>query len=184
MENLPQKKEKLLIEELIAEKSKLELIRSFSNLTIKNIIENKTPSIGQLKKQHGFVRIENALTIICNDLNDSFENELSTNSIDELVVELSTGLNNNLTLEDVYLAFKELKYNNSHGKITLNKILKAISNHFNEKINMAEQISLSEHLAYKEQRKHEDLSSIVKEAHHIAKAMYLSGQLKPIKPKK
>ena len=178
MENLPQKKEKLLLEAIIEKSSKIELIKSFSSLSLDKIVKETKPSIGMLAKQYGEEVIQNAVGVVISDLNESFNGDLSKNNIQELIAELTTGFNRNITLEGIFITCRELKYKNDTMKITLNKLLKAFANHQEEVMQLAMKHNYSKHLSVKESRDRPTQSAIEKQANQMAISMHLTGKLK------
>ncbi|MDT8412682.1 MAG: hypothetical protein RQ875_09490 [Vicingaceae bacterium] len=125
--------------------SKTELMRQFNGISLPAILEGDYPTVGKLSKMYGVEKLEKVIKVLVLDLSTAFEGELSKVA-DELAVEIST-THYNLTLEDVYLVFKQLKATPVYGKLTQNKVLAAINKHWEERIAAAEHINYNKHLA-------------------------------------
>jgi hypothetical protein len=165
------------VEAIIEKSSKIELIKQFSNLSIEKIVKEKTPSIGMLAKQYGEEVMQNVIGVVISDLNESFNGDLSRSNIEELIAEITTGFNRNITLEGIFITCKNLKYKNDTMKITLSKVLKAVINHHEEVMQLAMKLNYSDHLSKKESRDRPTQSAIDKEADRMARNMYLTGKL-------
>lgn len=163
---------------ITAKSSKLELIRQYNNISVSSIIQQKPPSIAALKKQHGHEIVENCVAVIVADLNTSFSGELSTEQVEEIVAELTSGFNVNHSLESIYLACKKIKYSTDY-KLTIPKILKMASQTFDEISDAVANNNYNQHLATKftdvretkaeRNKKNSDALSIAKVWHEINK---------------
>lgn len=141
------------------------------------------PSIGALKRTHGASTIENCVGVLIEDLNGSFGGDLSQSQMEELIAEITTGFNQNISLEGVYLAFKEVKYTQNFGKLNVNKVLKIVADQLDKACNYAGVLSHNKHLAIKESCSDVERNSVInKAANKMAKEMYDAGKLKTIKP--
>lgn len=134
---------------ITAKASKLELIRHYNGLTLSKIVENKYTSIAALSQQYGVDKIEQCLCVLVADLNTTFEGELSKENIEELAIEISTGITRNHSLESIYWALNQLKSQDIYGKLTVNKILKQVSQAFDELSNAIAKENYNKHLAIK-----------------------------------
>jgi hypothetical protein len=134
---------------ITAKTSKLELIRSFSSLTLTNIVKESYPSIGELARRHGNEKIEKCVCVLVADLNEAFSGELTTSNIEEIAVEATSGLLKNHSLESIYWTFKNLKTADIYGKLTVNKVLKAIMESFDQISNAVATENYNRHLATK-----------------------------------
>lgn len=173
-----------MVESILQKKNKVELIRSYSSLSISKISELGCTSLNGLKREYGLEKVEIFIDVILTDLNSSFDNDLDKNQIAEIIAELTTGFNANISLEGIYLTCRELKYNNTHGKLTLNKVLKALTKHLKDYVDHNESKNYNRHLSQKENPNVGRLSAKDTESHQIANAMYATGMLKPKKTKK
>jgi len=129
--------------------SKIDLIRSFGGLTLSKILESGYPTLGALKRVHGIERIETITSILFLDLNSSFGDELSPEHVQEISAELTSSNLINLSLEDIYFVCRLIKTSENYGKLTVNKVLKTLSSHFEKRIKKAGEISLNSHLSQK-----------------------------------
>lgn len=130
--------------------SKFDMIRVFSNLTLSTIVENKYPTVGSLLRNYGTEKVEKVVSIMLNDLSESFKGVLNTTDVEELTVEITSSIYRNLSLEDIYLVCRNVKKSKLHGKLDQNKFLNALDNHLNERTDKIAQKSLNTHLSTKE----------------------------------
>lgn len=172
------------VDSLLQKKTKLELIRTYSNLSIEKISESGCRNLHGLKREYGLEKVEVFVEVILNDLNSSFDGDLEKNQISEIIVEITSGFNANISLEGIYLACRELKYNNTHGKITVNKVLKQLTKHLNDYVAYNETKNYNRYLSQKENPNENRSSAKDMEVHQIANAMYSAGLMKPKKPRK
>lgn len=170
-------KHKPTVMQMFLEKaSKTDLMRTFNALSIEKIISDGYPSLGALNRTYGVDKTEKVLTVLVLDLTTAFEGEL-VKQAEELAFEISTQ-HRNLCLEDIYLVFKQLKSTPIYGKLTQNKVLVALNNHFDDKINKADRISYEKHLATKQPfgERTNKMSEIAK--HKEAFNQYINQKLK------
>jgi hypothetical protein len=129
--------------------SKLEIIRHFASLTPEKIVAASFPSLGEYKRREkarieaedshlssseidtrANEKVEQLLKMLVLDLSASFNNCIKEHEAEEIAVEImSSQLTRCMSPEDVYYALRQLKINNTHGTISINKILKAIVEH-------------------------------------------------------
>jgi len=129
--------------------SKLELIERFSRLSTAQIIRSRYPSIAELRMQYGNEKTTKLAMVLVHDLNHSFSGEMDENQIEEIGAELCGSLLKNVSLEDVYLAFRNLKIADVYGKLTVNKCLKALEKQLKERTDQIAEKNYNEHLANK-----------------------------------
>lgn len=135
--------------QMISEKtSKIELIERYGTLTVKQIINEKPPSIAALERNNGKQAVKNAMAVIVADLNQSFGGDISKDDIMEVVTEIRTGLTCNISLEDLYLVCQKIKTSSTY-KLKVPTILKAVTDHFNEKTNQIANDNYNKHLSMK-----------------------------------
>ena len=132
---------------MLEKASKTDLVRQFNNITLPAILEGNYPVIGGLKREHGLEKVEKVVKIMILDLSTAFGDELNAVA-DELAIEISS-LHYNLTLEDIYLVFKQLKATPIYGKMTQNKLLVALDKYWNERMDAAANINYRKHLEKK-----------------------------------
>ncbi len=164
--------------QLISEQSsKLEIIRAFSHLTLRKILETSTPtSIGELRKIHGIEKTEAAIGVLVSDLNSSFEGTLTEDNILELIAECTSGFLLNLPLEAIYVAFRELKTSDIKYKLTFNQVLRKINKTWNEYSDVAQEINLNKHLQTKYYDPRMEENEVNKQAYKMAKNWNLNRQ--------
>lgn len=165
--------------EMISEKaSKVDLIRSFNNLTLAKTVSGHYPTISQINKEHGVEKTETLLQIIVSDLSASFNGDLSIEDSKEISATINTGILKNMTLEDVYLVCQQIKRTPSYGKLTLNKVMVALDKHIDERLNLIAEKNRNNHLAQKfiEPRKADQEKKKMREA----KNWHISKQIKTL----
>lgn len=159
---------------ILDNKSKLDLIRTFSKLTPKLILENKYPSLSKLRRQYDAEKIETATKILLFELSSSLKGELNEEEIEELNVELNSGYLLNLSLEDIYYTLRQIKRSNNTRKLSVSKVLNAIETQFENRSKLGAELSLNHHLA----NKHTGMADTTameqeKKKHKEAKEFYL-----------
>jgi hypothetical protein len=167
-------------------KSKLDLIRAFSSLTLEKILQANYPTLGSLKRAYGDEKVETVVSIILHDLSSSFKGVFNESDVTELTAEIANTVYRNLSLEDVYMVCYQLKRSYLHGKLDQNKFLNAIDKHFNNRLEAIERKNYNEHLATKttgDKRSGDPDKKAMKDAKkwyidHLSK----TGQLKPTTP--
>lgn len=151
MEDLPSKQgdKQGMYQMITAKTSKTDLIRQFNGLTLPIIVKERFPSIGELARHYGQEQLEKCICVLTADLNESFEGELSKENIEELAVEISSGLTRNHSLESIYWTFRKIKASDVFGKLTVNKVLKAIDKSLEELSNAISNENYNQHLSLK-----------------------------------
>lgn len=129
--------------------SKIEMIRTFGNLSLPQIIEKDFPSIGDLKRKYDLQKTEAAIGILMFDLSAAFEGVLSKDDVEEICAEITSGILGNLTLEDLFLVCRKIKTSKQFGKLTINKVLAAVNKHWETRLETAERYSTSHNSALK-----------------------------------
>lgn len=128
--------------------SKIELIRTYSSLSLKKVVDYKFPSIGTLCRTSGSDMVRTATGVILADLSSSFRGELSTDEIEELIEEVHGGLLRNITLEGLWLCCRQLKGSEVRGKLSVNKVLTALNKHLDDVTDLHEIKSKNDHLQH------------------------------------
>jgi len=163
--------------QMISEKaSKLELIERFGHLNLKEIVHQEYPTIGSLERMHGKDSTENAMAVIVADLSSSFSGDLDKNDIMEIVTEVRSGLNRNITLEGLYLVCQELKRSGIF-KLRLNHVLKAFESHLNEQMKAYELKNYNQHLATKASAERTKTNPFQDPAYKKIKAERMASQM-------
>lgn len=132
--------------------SKHDLIRTFSGLTMNKIIDKQYPSIAQLKRYYHPEKVEKVTAIILSDLSGTFNGALDDDSVKEISVEITATMLANLSLEDVFVVCRNIKFSKVFGKLDTNKTLTAMKNYMDEKTEAIGMRSHSDHLAKKPPR--------------------------------
>lgn len=113
--------------------TKIDLIRKFSILTPELIVKNQYPAICTLCRSHSQEQVEEILILLVDDLSKSFDSALDGESIKEVAIEISSSTFRNLSLEDIFYAFRQIKMAKNYGKLNLNKILKSLQEQLNKR---------------------------------------------------
>lgn len=129
--------------------SKTDIIRTFGKLSMKQILTSDYPTVGQLKRYYPIEKVEQVMSIIFLDLSASFEGALNQDECAEISIEVSSSILTNLSIEDLYFTCRKIKSSKVFGKLTINKVLCALNDHFEERINEAGKHSYNEHLSQK-----------------------------------
>lgn len=166
---------------ITAKSSKIELMRAFNQLTVSKIVSDDFPRVGELSRAYGNEVVEQCIAVLVADLSESFNGDLTKDNIDEIAVEINTGILRNHSLESIYLALKRTKTQDIYGKLTVNKVLKELHKTFDEISDAVMLKNYNNHLALKhheprptatEQRKQQsELLSIAKTALEIEKTL-------------
>lgn len=162
---------------------KVDLIRSFSNLSIHQIVEQRYPSISKLSQQYGIEKTEKVVQVLVLDLASAFDSELGDDQVAEISAELTSGLNRSMSMEDIYLICREIKTSSSFGKLTVNKVLTAARKHLEAKTKAAADYSLNKHLSNKhiDRTRLEDEQQYKDELHKVNLEHYTSNMEKKSK---
>jgi hypothetical protein len=112
------------------------------------LISDKPTTIGACVRSHNMVKVEKALNVLVFDLAASFEVEFNQNQVDEIVAEITSGVLINLSFEDVYFVFRQMKFSDTYGKLNLNKILKSLEQHLDERSKIITKENHSRHLSF------------------------------------
>jgi|GEM_PF-2666187 len=142
-------KQKTVFDMVTSKANKVELIRTFGDLSLSKILKHDFPTIGQLKKIHGLEKIEVISSLLISDLSASFDRALDSDQIMEITVEITSSNLRNLTLEDLYLVCRTIKSTDSFGKLTINKVLKSLTKHYEKRIERAGELSYNNHISGK-----------------------------------
>jgi len=145
-----QKVKPAVFQKVLEKASKRDLIRQFGTLSVQSIIKDEYPTIGQLKRTYPVKQLEKVCSVILADLSESFNGELEDDDIEEISAELnSTMIFLNLTIEDVFLACRDIKSSDTFGKLSVNKVLSAFKKHFDKRSNLIQNKNENEHLSHK-----------------------------------
>lgn len=129
--------------------SKIEMIRTFGKLSLMKIIELDYPSVGDLKRSHGVETTEKVIAILMFDLSAAFDGVLDKDEVAEICAEVTSSILGNLTLEDIFLVCRKIKTSKQFGKLSINKVLSALNDHFEKRLDTAERYSQNQALAHK-----------------------------------
>ncbi len=157
--------------------SKTDMIRVFSKLTLDHIIQEKYPSVGTLSRSFGLEKTEKVMGIIFHDLSSSFDGELRQDQVQEICAEISSSFLRNLSLEDVYLFCRTIKLSDQYGKLNINKVLKTLNKHMDDRSNAAYEYNLNQHLSTKfVDNNRKSNKEVMKAQFYEAKVMYMQEQ--------
>lgn len=164
---------------ILGKASKVQLIRAFGNLSMKQIVEESFPSVAALSREHGQETIEKAMSIVLLDLSESFDGELSKDAAEEICAEINSSMLRNLSLEDIYLVCRDIKLNTTY-KLTVNRVLKQMSKHFEERCEAAARHNDNKHMSTKfiDRDRKGDIQQ-ARELMREARVMHMSGKLDP-----
>lgn len=117
--------------------------------TIRQAIAADTPALATLRKQYDSRLIEAYLKLWLIDLNELIN---ATRPLTELQIDEAARLILNeyyaLTIADINLIFKQAKlgqYGDLYGTMSIDKILRWFGDYFNDRCEVAAQMSLAEH---------------------------------------
>lgn len=144
----PQKAVPTVMAKALEKTSKTELIRTFGKLTTTQILRTGYPSISKLERSYPD-KIEKVVQMLVADVNHSFGNEMDTLAIEEVAVELLTPPLRNLSLEDVFVAFREMKAKETFGKLTVHKVTTSLNKYWNQRLKLAAEVSYQNHVSAK-----------------------------------
>ena len=162
-----------MLQLITAQSSKIEIIRAFNGLTMKEAVASRFPSLGKIEKEHGPEIMNNCVGVLISDLNTSFDGALSKDAIEEIVAETTTGLMKNHSLETLFLVCKKLKADDKIFKLTINKVVRAIQAGFDEYQKEVMNQNYNNHLANQFHDPIENrLSEQEKELNRKARLMY------------
>ncbi len=157
--------------------SKTDMIRTFSQLTLDHIVQEKYPSVGMLSRAYDLEKTEKIISIILHDLSSSFDGILDKNQIKEICAEISSSILCNLSLEDVYLVCRTIKLSDHYGKLNINKVMKALNQHMDNKSTMTYEYYLNEHLKIKFiDNNRQNNKDTIKVQFHKAKVWHMQQQ--------
>jgi len=144
---------------------RLDLVRTFGSYSLQRIIEDRPPCVGELARIHGQDKVDLAVAVVVHDLGLFFDGEISKDQALEIAAEVSSGLLRNLTLEGIFTTCQEIKRSDVFGKLTSNKIMKALNKHLEDYSESVSQANYNAHLS----RKFIGERSATKEAERISK---------------
>lgn len=129
------------------------IAKTFANLSIRQIIENKYPSIGMLTRDHGEKKVQMALMVLFSDMSTAFDGELTDTQLNEISIEIMyNNLYRNIRLEGIYLICRKMKSSKTFGKLNVNKVLMAVDEYMEEHMEAAALHSFNQHQGKKHVR--------------------------------
>ena len=131
--------------------SNRELVKRMGRLTMPDVIRGGFPTFFSLKNEFGEERVEKVLAIVVKETSAYFEKEFDTEKARDVAAEIIT-VYGNLTMEDMFVCFQQIKRQQQFGKLTANKILKQVNDYVDKRLEEGGRISLNEHLARREPR--------------------------------
>lgn len=167
--------------------SKLELIRNNSKLTIKQIVNEGRPSIAELSREYGADKVETMIGMLVKDLSDSLGAKLQMDEIEEIAVEVNSGLFVNITIEGFYMTLRKLKMKDKMFKLNVAQVLAAVQEHFDDHVNAHMEKNTNHHMAvspeFVKRETSQEARQIESTMMSVAKSMHQKGMLKIEKPK-
>lgn len=120
--------------------------------TIQNVLEAKTPSISQIKKEYGVEFQKSFVIAWVLYLNEilTLKRPLGEAQI-EMVADLIISEHSNLKIADITFIFKNAlsgKYGEFYESLTVPKIMSWFSSHFEQRCEVAEHISTQNHVSF------------------------------------
>lgn len=136
---------------MILEKaSNIQLIRAFGSLTVQKVVQTNPPALAKLKTIHGIEKTEAVIAVILSDLSASFDGTLDKESVEEIAVELTSSKLQNLSMEEVFIACRNLKNaDNNFSKLTVNKVLATMNKQLKERVTAFGLHNQNKHLSTK-----------------------------------
>lgn len=164
--------------------SKTDIIRTFGKLSMKQILTSDYPTVGQLKRYYPVEKVEQVISIIFLDLSASFEGALNQDECAEISIEVSSSILSNLSIEDLYYTCRKIKTSKVFGKLSVNKVLSAINEHFENRCTKAGEMSYNESLAHKfgsapSERVSVEIDQVEKQKFKNDMGIYLQHKAKP-----
>lgn len=143
------KKETTIYEMLVNKASKVDIIKAFAGISMKQVIVEKPITVGEIIRHYGEENATKAVVVLFADLSTSFGSDLKKDHLLELSAEVQSSLYKNLSLEDLYIICNRVKTSDIYGKLTVNKVLKEVKNYFDEKLNEVDNYNYNKHLETK-----------------------------------
>lgn len=166
---LPEKRQKGIAALILEDGSNnRQIVRRFGNTTMPQVVESSLPSIGALERQYSTEKTENVIGVILQEASTYFGDAMPQGQALEVAAEITTRYKW-LKLEDVFVAFNEMKDQNIYGKLTPNKILSRIKKYSEDRLQYAAERSRNAHLARKENRDEDERDKYDKDFRDFAK---------------
>lgn len=110
--------------------------------------QHQFPSFSKLGRTFEPEKVCMAIAVLLDDQLGSFEVALPKKSIENLSIEVYWTMRD-LSLEDCFVALRELKSKPQFGKLTENKVLAALKDYNERRMNEVQRINESKHLSEK-----------------------------------
>ncbi len=150
MENKPAKVQPTLMPMLSDNVSRRDILRHFSGLTFKKVIEGQFTSISTLRKNYGVPELERVLAILILDAAKAFGDTLTPDDGLELATEIQSTYYY-LSLEDCFLVMQKVKRQKLFGKFCFNTVLQAFDEYDKDRYTKADEISYRIHQKVKDE---------------------------------
>ncbi|MBA3901484.1 MAG: hypothetical protein H0X62_14985 [Bacteroidetes bacterium] len=141
--------ESQILQKILDKASNVEIIRAYGNLTIQQVLDGAFPSLARLKIEKGIEMTEKALAVLLADASKAFDNQFKVDVALELAAEITSTVGH-LSLEDCFIALRELKQKDKIYKLTPNNVLVHFKDYSERRIKAALDRSYNNHLANKE----------------------------------
>lgn len=152
--------------------------------TIKQALEVQTPTLGLLRKQYGERQIEAYIKLWLIELNELLNatRPLTEAQIDETAY-LILSEYYNISIADINIIFRKAKlgeYGDLYGTLSIDKILKWFGDYFNERGNVAGEMSRAEHdrIKYQDEKLYGDVRNSQDKGFEEFKKQYQIDELK------
>lgn len=130
--------------------SRRDILRHFSGLTFKKVLEGQFPSISTLRLNYGAPEMERVLAIMILDAAKAFGDNLTPDDGLELATEIQS-MYYYLSLEDCFIVLQKIKRQKLYGKFCLNTVLQAFDEYDKDRFTKADEINYNKHQKVKDE---------------------------------
>lgn len=162
---LPQKQHKGIMQLILEGSSNRELVRTYGNMNMPVAMNAPQPAIGALVRAHGREKVEKTIAVMVIETAAYFDQEMGKEQAIDIAAEVTTRYPF-LKMEDAWVVMSDVRSSETFGKLTSNKLLSAIRNYSEKRMQAAAQQSLNEHLARQEPRAESTGSAKLAEIKH------------------
>ena len=146
-----QKKQQGIMQLILDSSSNRELVKRMGRLTMPDVIRGGFPTLFALKRHYDEEKVEKVLAVVVQETSAYFEKALDDERARDVAAEIMTAYGN-MTMEDMFVCFQQMKRQAQFGKLTPNKILKQVNDYVDKRLEEGGRMSLNEHLQRKESR--------------------------------
>lgn len=148
---LPTKQPKGIMQLISEGNSNRELVRVYGNMSMVQAMNAPQQTIGALARSRGSAKVENTLAVLLIETAAYFDQDMGKEQAIDIAVEITTKFNW-IKMEDVWVVLSDVRSSETFGKLTSNKLLSALRRYGEQRMLVAAQQSLNEHLARQESR--------------------------------